>query len=88
MKLKWVIILLLVVILVVFFGCINSVYFVEEIVFYWIFKFYGLWEKFFESVRYYIEFGLEGKVEEILKEDFLNVYNFFIVSNVLVCEVV
>ncbi|MDK2869165.1 MAG: glycerate 2-kinase [Pyrococcus sp.] len=55
---------------------------------YRILKLYNLWDKIPESVRRYIELGLEGKVEETLKEDLPNVHNFLIASNALACEAV
>lgn len=53
---------------------------------YRILKLYDLWDELPESVRRHIELGLEGKVEETLKEDLPNVHNFLIASNALACE--
>jgi len=55
---------------------------------YRILKLYDLWNKIPESVRRHIELGLEGKVEETLKEDLPNVHNFLIASNSLACEAI
>ncbi|ADB57313.1 glycerate kinase type-2 family protein [Archaeoglobus profundus] len=53
---------------------------------YRILKLYDLWDRIPESVRRHIELGLEGKVEETLKEDLPNVHNFLIASNRILCE--
>lgn len=53
---------------------------------YKILKLYNIWDKLPESVRRQVELGLEGKVEETLKEDLPNVHNFLIASNSLACE--
>ncbi|WP_461866723.1 glycerate kinase type-2 family protein [Thermococcus sp.] len=41
---------------------------------------YGLWNKLPHSIREHIALGLEGKREETLKRDLLNVHNFIIGS--------
>ncbi|ASJ10058.1 glycerate kinase [Thermococcus sp. P6] len=51
-----------------------------------ILRFYGLWDRLPESVRRHLELGLEGKVEETLKEDLPNVHNFIVGSNAIACE--
>ncbi|ASJ05063.1 glycerate kinase type-2 family protein [Thermococcus barossii] len=51
-----------------------------------ILRLYGVWDKLPESVRRHVELGLEGKVEETLKEDLPNVHNFVVGSNTLACE--
>ncbi len=53
---------------------------------YRILKLYNLWDKIPESVRRLIKLGIEGKVEETLKEDLPNVHNFLIASNKILCE--
>ncbi len=53
---------------------------------YRILRLYNIWDKLPESVKRYIELGLEGKVEETLKEDLPNVHNFLVASNSLACE--
>ncbi|MBO8174909.1 MAG: glycerate kinase [Thermococcus sp.] len=53
---------------------------------YRILKVYGIWDKVPESVKRHIEKGLKGEVEETLKEDLPNVYNFIIGSVSTACE--
>ena len=53
---------------------------------YRILKLYDLWDSIPESVRKHIKLGMEGKVEETLKEDLPNVHNFLIASNRILCE--
>ncbi|NJE07711.1 glycerate kinase [Thermococcus sp. M39] len=53
---------------------------------YRILKVYGIWDKVPESVKRHIEKGLKGEVEETLKEDLPNVYNFILGSVSIACE--
>ncbi|MFA4701959.1 glycerate kinase type-2 family protein [Pyrococcus kukulkanii] len=49
---------------------------------------YGIWEKVPESVRTVIEKGMKGEIDETLKEDLPNIYNFLIASNSKSCEAI
>ncbi len=49
-------------------------------------KLYDVWDKFPESVRVYIEKGVEGLVQETLKEVPGNVDHFIISSNSIACS--
>ncbi len=49
-------------------------------------KLYDVWDKFPESVRVYIEKGMEGLVQETLKEVPGNVDHFIISSNSIACS--
>ncbi|ASJ16098.1 glycerate kinase [Thermococcus chitonophagus] len=53
-----------------------------------ILKLYGIWEEIPESVRMVIEKGLKGEIEETLKEDLPNIYNFLVASNSKSCEAI
>ncbi|WP_297417188.1 glycerate kinase [Thermococcus sp.] len=53
---------------------------------YGILSLYGVWEKLPESVKKHIERGLNGKVEETLKENLPNVHNFIVGSGTRACE--
>ncbi len=49
-------------------------------------KLYDVWDKFPESIRVYIEKGMEGLVQETLKEVPGNVDHFIISSNSIACS--
>ncbi|MFA4640791.1 glycerate kinase type-2 family protein [Pyrococcus kukulkanii] len=49
---------------------------------------YGIWERVPESVRTVIEKGMKGEIDETLKEDLPNIYNFLIASNSKSCEAI
>ncbi|AFK22147.1 glycerate kinase [Pyrococcus sp. ST04] len=53
-----------------------------------ILEIYGIWNEVPESVRNIIEKGLRGEIEETLKEDLPNIYNFLIASNTKSCEAI